>query len=295
MKAIRRADIPGPSPLRAGLLACLLAVHACVAPASAAEAQPRRVVSMNLCTDQMAMLVADPGQLLSVSYLASDPAASVLSAQAGRYAVNHGLAEEIFLMKPALVLAGQYTTRATVELLRRLGIHVEEFAPENSFDDIRANLLRMGELLGRREQARALAAELDRRLADLPREGQPGMTVAAYYANNYTSGSGTLMDAIMTAAGLTNVAAKRGYVGTAQLPLEVLVLSDPDLLLTGGDSYSAPALAQEGFEHPAFRSQARLSTPVEIPSRYTICGAPFTAEAVRLLAEAAAYRRKGTE
>ena len=119
-------------------------------PASAccADAFPERVVSMNVCTDQLAMLVARPGQLHSVSYLARDAGSSAMVQEAGAYTVNHGLAEEIFLMKPDLVLAGTYTTRTTVSLLRRLGFRVEEFPPEASFEDVRANIVRMGDLLG---------------------------------------------------------------------------------------------------------------------------------------------------
>lgn len=74
---------------------------------------PARVVSMNVCTDQLAMLVARPGQLHSVSWLAADPAMSVLANEAEGLRLNRGLAEEIFLMKPDLVIAGTFSTRAT--------------------------------------------------------------------------------------------------------------------------------------------------------------------------------------
>lgn len=271
-------------------MAAVLAFACSVLPAAAAPA-PRRVVSMNLCTDEMAMLIAAPGQLHSVSFLAADPISSVMAPQASRYAVNHGQAEEIFLMQPDLVLAGTYTAKATVELLRRLGVRVEQFAPENSFDDIRASLRRMGEVLGQQQQAEDLVADLDRRLAAVKAGDHAGMTAAIYYANNYTSGSGTLIDDVMTKAGLVNIATKFGYAGMERLPLELLVLSDPDLLVTADRGYSAPALAQQGFDHPAFQAQAALSGAVDLASRYTICGAPFTAEAVRLLSEGAAARK----
>jgi len=271
-------------------VAAVLALVPAALPAAAGQ-MPQRVVSMNLCTDQMAMLVAAPGQLVSVSHLAADPVSSVLAAEAGRYAVNHGLAEEIFLMRPDLVLAGTYTTGATVDLLRRLGIRVEEFAPENSFDDIRASLRRMGAVLGQPQRAERLVADLDRRLAAVRTEGHDGMTAAIYYANSYTSGSGTLIDDVISRAGLTNIAARLGYAGMERLPLELLVLSNPDLLVTADRDYSAPALAQQGFEHPAFRAQAALSGAVDLASRYTICGAPFTVEAVRLLSQGADARK----
>lgn len=271
-------------PLRALLAACI----GCVVLSSARAETPKRVVSMNVCTDQMAMLIAANGQLHSVSYLADDPETSVLAAAAGRYAVNHGLAEEIFLMQPDLVIAGTYSTRATVALLRRLGIAVEEFEPENSFDDVRTNLRRMGDILGRRQRAAELVADLDRRLAKLDASKRPGVSVATYYANNYTSGAGTLVDAIVAASGLTNIATALGLTGTARLPLELLVLARPDLLVDGETRYATPALATENFVHPAYRALTDRTAAVTVPAKYTLCGAPFTAEAARLMQDGAA-------
>lgn len=255
-------------------------------PAMAADA-PRRVVSMNLCTDQMAMLLAGDDQLYSVSYMASDAGSSVMAAQAGSYVINHGLAEEIFLMQPDLVIAGSYTTRTTVDLLKRLGFRVEEFHPENSFDDIRANVERMGEILGRKEKASELIARLDAGLAELKSNKPPERTVALYYANSYASGSGTLADAIVKAAGLKNIGDTLGFTGTVKLPLELLVLAAPDLIVAGDRDHETPALAQENYLHPAFRALARDAHTVSVPSKYMICGAPFTLEAARILQEAA--------
>jgi iron complex transport system substrate-binding protein len=250
-----------------------------------ADDPPKRVISMNLCTDEMAMLIAGPGQLYSVSYLASDQTSSVLADQADGYVVNHGLAEEIFLMQPDLVIAGTYTTRTTVALLRRLGFRVEEFAPENSFDDVRANLIRMGEILGRQRRAGELVTELGAGLAKLATDKPPDKTVALYYANSYTSGSGTLADAIVKASGLINLGDTLGLTGTTKLPLELLLLANPDIIVDGDSRYGAPALAQENFVHPAY--QALSGQKIAVPGKYSICGAPFTLEAAHMLQEAA--------
>ncbi|GAA4125311.1 ABC transporter substrate-binding protein [Aminobacter aganoensis] len=270
---------------REWLLVLAGAISSTAAPAIAAP--PKRVVSMNVCTDQLAMLVAAEGQLHSVSYLARDPETSVLAGRAKGLVVNHGLAEEVFLMQPDLVLAGAYTTRSTVALLRRLGMRVEEFAPDNSIAEIRANIVRMGEVLERRERAADLVAELDNGVAELAVRPASGKTVATYYANSYTSGAGTLVDDIVRLSGLVNVADSLGLSGTARLPLEMLVLAQPDLVAGGGESYDAPALAQENFVHPAYRAVAAQGSAVPVPARYTICGAPFTLEAARLLRDAA--------
>ena len=95
---------------------CLLVACGFLALCIPAAAAPARVVSTNLCTDQLAMLLAAPGQLVSVSWLAADPRSSTMAAEAARYPANHGLAEEIFLLSPDLVLAGSYTARTAVDL-----------------------------------------------------------------------------------------------------------------------------------------------------------------------------------
>src|SRR5690606_19064584 len=59
------------------LAALALTGLACAAPARA-EPPPARVVSINVCTDQYAMLIAGEGQLHSVSHLAADPYSSAM-------------------------------------------------------------------------------------------------------------------------------------------------------------------------------------------------------------------------
>jgi iron complex transport system substrate-binding protein len=271
----------------AGLfLAIGLALLVVTQRAPAADAPPRRVVSINLCTDQLAMLLAAPGQLHSVSYLAHEEGASVLAAEAKAYPANHVQAEEIFLMKPDLVLAGTFTTRATVGLLRRLGFRVEEFAPEESFADISANLRRMGALLGQPAKAEELIASLDARLRDYAREPGKRPLAAFYYANSYTSGGGTLAGEVVERAGLDNLGKRLGYVGTTTLPLEALVMNAPDFVIASDMEDRDHARAYSNLAHPALAALRAGRSPISMPDKYTICGAPFTAEAVRILAEA---------
>lgn len=256
-------------------------------PAASADAPPLRVVSMNVCTDQLAMLVARPGQLHSVSYLARDAGTSAMAEEAAAYVVNHGLAEEIFLMKPDLVLAGAYTTRTTVSLLRRLGFRVEEFQPEASFDTVRANLRRMGELLGNPERAEALVAGMDAEIAALAEAETPRLRTALTFANSYTSGSGTLISEVVARAGLDNIAETLGMTGTARLPLELLILSNPELMAGGQSGVKGPALAEQNFTHPAYRALAAASAEAPLENRLTVCGGPFTLKAARALQDAA--------
>lgn len=247
----------------------------------AAMAAPERVVSLNVCTDQLAMLLAAPGQLAAISDLARDPLSSAMAEEAMDYPVVEGTAEEVFLLAPDLVLAGTYTTRATVEILRRLGFEVVEFAPEESFADIRVNILAMGVALGRQAEAASMLADFDAGLAALPEVPAERPSALLYGPNGYTQGTGTLAHEVLEAAGFENLAATQGLRGYARLSLEELVMAAPDLVVTG-EGYEAPALAQEIFRHPALADLTGAHAPAE--SAHWVCGTPLILDAVRALA-----------
>lgn len=290
----RRATVRRPGRLGRALL--ILGLVAC---ARAGTAQPARVVSINACTDQLAMLIAEPGQLISVSYLATAPGVSALADQArlGGYRLNFGRAEEVFLLEPGLVLAGSYSGRATTTMLRRLGLQVEVFPPAASFDDIRANMRRMGRLLGREARADALIAEMDATLEGLPRLDASAPSAAYYGANGYSVGTAALLHDVMGRGGWRNAGADFGLVSVAKLPLELLVMSPPDGVLLSAPRRGPPARAQEILRHPALRHTAEARMEIRLADALTTCGGPFTAEAARQLAgaRAALLRRRAQE
>ena len=252
--------------------------------ATGAFAGPSRVVSMNLCTDQLAMLLAAPDQLASVSYIARDKRASAMAEHALAYPVNHGLAEEIYLLQPDLVIAGAYSTVATTDMLRRLGIPVVVFQPANSLQDVRARILQMGEVLGREKAARALLADYDQRLATLQPAGPEAPRAALYAANGFTSGSMSLAGQILRAAGLRNIADELGYGRSGRMPLELLAMSEPDFLI-GTSPYPRAARSEDNLAHPVVRHLAARSGAGQMRDADWVCGTPHVLRAVETLAE----------
>ncbi|MEM8761625.1 MAG: ABC transporter substrate-binding protein, partial [Pseudomonadota bacterium] len=226
-----------------------------------------------------------PGQLVSVSYLAQDPSGSAMAEEAQAYPTNRGLAEEIFLLEPDLVIAGTFTTRATVGLLRRLGVPVAEFEPANALSDIRDRLVQMGALLGREAQAARVLAAFDADLAEARVTDGPRPRAATYYANSYTSGAGTLANSVIDAAGLDNLGAALGIEGGGRLALETLVTEAPDLVITGRQ-FETPALAQEVLAHPALAALQDKAGTAPVADRDWVCGTPKVLAAIRRLAAA---------
>ena len=68
--------------------------------------------------------------------------------EARAYPMNRGQVEQVFLMRPDLVLAGTYTQVSTVDLLRRLGVEVVQVPPASSFVDAVEQVRIVGRALG---------------------------------------------------------------------------------------------------------------------------------------------------
>ncbi len=275
--------------LQSLLLVSVLVFVACVALArpfpneeAPARESPQRVVSMNVCTDQLAMMLADSDQLLSVSHLAHDPRVSAMVREAENYRVNRGLAEEIYLMEPDLVIAGRYSTQATVSMLKRLGIPVVVFEPANRLADVPNRIRQLGEVLGQESRAADVITAYKRDLATLRAKPKQRPRAALYYANGYTSGDKSLAGEIVDAAGFINIAAEKGYgAGSMKLmPLEVLALSNPSIIITG-QKYPGSSRAEDILDHPVVSTLRRGRGAGSVTDRDWICGTPHVLQAVR--------------
>lgn len=253
----------------------------CLTGAATAQA-PQRVVSLNLCTDQLALLVAKPGQILALSALARDPMVSLMADQARALPAHHGRAEEIYLLRPDLVLAGDYTNPETLRMLRRLGLRVETLPTADTLAEVRGLVDRMGALLGSPDRAADVLADFDADLAALPGPGNGPVTVN-YNPNGYTTGSATFAGDVQRQAGLTLLTDRLGMDYGGNLPLERLVMLEPDLIIPG-QRYATPSRSEEILAHPALRHLPAKWHPV--PDRDWICGLPQAASVAADLAQA---------
>ena len=256
-------------------LAAALTLVGAVAHADA----PSRVVSINLCTDQLAMLIADDDQLISVSKLAADPRSSAMAEQAADLTPNSALAEEIYLLNPDLILAGTFSSRATVSMLERLGIPVILFDPAYSLDDVRDRMVQMGDALQQPDRAAELIAEYDASLAAYRAEITERPRAALYYQNGYTSGDSTLAGQILATAGFDNIAEDAGYPYGGFMPLELLALNNPDAIITG-TPYPGASRSDEILDHPVVDHLRDRLPQAVFTDRDWVCGTPYVLRAI---------------
>ena len=251
----------------------------------ALAAPPQRVVSINLCTDELVVPLADRATIKSVSYLAADPQESPIADQVRGIPVNYARAEEILPLKPDVVFANAFSAAYTVSLLKRLGVHVVELPEPTDFDGIRANIRHVAEILGRPEKGAALLEEFDRTLAETVRRPGPNRPSAVIYrAGGYTDGGVGLISDLLAHVGLRNVALEHGLDRWSHLSIEQLLVDKPDIIVFSAYERKTPSQESAVLEHPAIRDYLATHRSIGIPPKYWGCGTPIIAEVAKRLA-----------
>ncbi|MGO4407646.1 ABC transporter substrate-binding protein [Bosea sp. RAF48] len=263
-----------------------------VGAAPAAGAKPTRIVSLNMCTDELVLRLAEPERIASVTWLSRDPRSANMAEAARAVGVNHGLVEQVLASQPDLVIAGAYTTRSTVALLKRVGMEVREFGVPRNIAEMRDQIGQMAALVGEEERGTALIADIDARLAGLaakrPHERRRAIVLRP---NGFTVGRGSLVDEILTLAGLDNIAAELGIDSYGQIALETVALSGAEMLILNDTRDGPPSLAHEVLHHPVIGKLGARLRLVALPSRLWACAGPSVLDAIELLAKAAGGKR----
>ena len=259
--------------------ALLLTLSATAASADA----PQRIVSANLCADRLVMALADRDKVLSLSKFATDSSLSTVVDQARGIPLNHADAEEIAALHPDLVIFGQYTQRASSDMLKTLGYPVYMLPHPRDLAGMRKTIQDLAARLGVPERGAALVAEIDAKLAALPAH-KPARAVF-YAAGGWTSGKPSLADDLLGHFGAVNLATEAGIGSAGTLPLEKLVAAAPDLIVveTLGDKTQI-SLAEQLLAHPALaeRGVRRLDMPMKLWD----CADGSLVDAARLIDEA---------
>jgi iron complex transport system substrate-binding protein len=250
---------------------------------------PRRVVSLNLCADELVLRLAQPQNVASVTWLSRDRRNSNVAEIAAGIPINHGRAEEIIALKPDLVIAGAYGAPAAVAMLKRAGIPLHVLGVPNSLTDVRNQIREIADLVGEHDRGEAVIGDMDRSLAAVVLPAASARPRAAVLnPNGMTMAKGTLLDDIMTRAGLTNVAAELAIDKYGQVPLETIVTEDPDVLILSASRDGPPALATDILRHPVLTALAGRTRLVVLPGRLWNCGGPAVVEAIERLRRVAA-------
>jgi iron complex transport system substrate-binding protein len=269
----------------------MLLVAGIAAPARATPFP--KVASINACTDQLLLTLADPDQILALSPYSRDAARSFLAKQATAFPQLSGEAEDVLMLKPDIVVAGRFTKRATRELLKQMGQRVVEFDAVRTIDEVKAQIAQMGDLLGHPDRATAANERIDAAIARARKAASDRpYRVLPLARRGWVSGRDSLTTSLLTTIGLTNAAASLGFKLGGFASLEAVVALRPDFLLVSEDSDFAEDEGRAFLLHPALESLYPPSKRIAVPERLTVCGGPMLADALdRLTAELSRVER----
>jgi iron complex transport system substrate-binding protein len=263
------------------LAGIVLAVGAC----SAARAAGPRIASINVCTDQLLLTLADPDQILGLSPYARDPSQSALAEQARRYPALSGGAEDVLVLRPDIVVAGAFDRRTTRELLKQNGVRVAEFnVVPDSLAEIKDQIRAMGDLVQHPDRAQGEIARLDAAIARAHRAAaQRPYRVLPLWRRGWVSGSGSLIGLLFAEAGLSNAAQDLGIGSGGFASLEAIVQLQPDLLLVSEAGDLADDQGSALLLHPALQKFYPPAKRIVLPERLTVCGGSALADGLEML------------
>lgn len=243
-----------------------------------------RIASMNVCTDQLLLTLADPGQILGLSRYARDRVQSWAADDARRYRILSGGAEDILVLRPDVVVASLFDKRSTRELLKQKGFHLAEFGVPRSLDEVKDQIREMGAIVRHPDRAAAKIAELDVAIARARQVvAHKRYRVLPLSRRGWVSGSESLLGSLLTETGLFNAAGELGVAFGGFASLEAIVNLKPDFIVVSDAGDTAEDDGRAFLLHPALERFYPTSKRIVIPDRLTVCGGVMLADALDAL------------
>ena len=258
----------------------LAAVATCaVGPASAAPLP--RIVSMNVCTDQVLLTLADPEQILGLSRYSRD---AWVTGDVRRYPTLSGGAEDVLVLKPDVVVASAFDKRATRELLKANGLRLAELAVPRTLTEVKEQIRELGDIAGHPDRAAQEIAKLEAALARARLAvADKHYRVLPLSRRGWVAGSDSFVGSLLAETGLFNIAGDLGFAFGGFASLEAIVSVRPDLLLVSQAGDFARDDGQAFLLHPALERFYPPEKRIVIPERLTECGGVMLAEALDVL------------
>jgi iron complex transport system substrate-binding protein len=244
-------------------------------------ASGRRVFSLDQCADQYVLALAPRQSIVGLSMRASAPD-SFLRAEAAGLPRRRASAEAILATRPDVIVRDWGGDARLSRLLSRRGAAVVAIDDGASFDAIRANIRRVAAALGQAAGGEALIARMDAKLA-AARGAWSGRRAMYLTSAGFTAGPGTLVDAILTGAGLSDVASP----GYHPVSLERLAIDPPQALVLGFfDPYGLAAQGWGAGHSGLVRLLVRQRAIASLPASEIACPTWVAADASLALAQA---------
>jgi len=251
---------------------------AAVAIPSEAAATPRRVASLNLCTDELVLMLAAPEQIVSVTHLAQQEAETPLWRQAGRYRRNDGSLLDVVPLRPDLVVTMGGGGRDRAGIAGRLGIPTVDLPFAQSLGDVVESVRRLAIALGRPEAGTLLLRRMSVVMRSAPAAGRDAI---------WLGGGGRTVSAVgLEAQWMALAGMRQRMMAGDRVSLETLLVHPPAILLRSDYRAGQYSNGQRWLMHPLAR-HARAQRTIATDGRLWTCMGPLLIDEIYRLRQAA--------
>ncbi len=250
-----------------------------------AQSKPQRIVSLNLCADQLLLALADRDQIASLSPLVRDSSISYLADRVGDLPTNEGKGEAILFSGADLVLSGPTGSHVRRELLERQGLDVLVLHPWQSLAQGREQIRSVAQRLGHPERGEKLIASIDAAVTRTKSIVPGERSILTYYRRGWVPSAHSLINELLSNMGFTLHQERLGLSNGGVVRLESVIAAPPDYALMDDILGRSVDQGSALLAHPALGEAVPPERRLIIPGKLAICGGPSIPAAIDALAD----------
>ncbi len=270
----------------AALLLCFLSPSA-----HALEAKrgcPKRIVSLNLASDEILVDLVEGGRIAGITYLSANAKLSNVSERiSGLNATVRANLETIVELEPDVVVLAKFSHPDFVLQLRNAGIRLVLLEYFESIDGIKKNIRLIGEAVCEQDKAAALIKGMETELEAISRTlpEKAGRPRVLYFSPAGFTAGGSIVGDIIEYAGGINVVAEAGIIGNRKISLEFIIELDPDVIVMNSYSPERPDSAKRLIEETVLKHSTAVKSGrvYLIDDKYLIGASHYVVNGIRVL------------
>ncbi|AFX99206.1 hypothetical protein A1OE_1027 [Candidatus Endolissoclinum faulkneri L2] len=240
------------------------------------------VVSLDYCSDQYVLELADRMQIRGISQQAQEPFSYHRNRATGLPIIKP-IAEAILATDPEIVVHSWAGNQYLTSILARVGIKIINISNCCDYQTIFSNFIKVAEALDQPVSS----IIRDQKSLIFTLKSQPKLNMSALYItpSGTTGGIGTEIDAMIKLAGLKNMAVDLGYFGWRTISLEQIITNPPDIYIVSffNDVQEVSHSYWSSAGNPYISRLIGKIRTVSIPSRFLSCNGMFSVKAAEYL------------
>ena len=244
---------------------------------------PKKILSVNLCADQMLIALAPRDKVVALGPFSRDPTLSFFSQRAKTFPQLRARSEALIQIEADAIAVGPFDNAFMRQIMRRRQIDEIVVGRWTSTQEVLRGVASFAKTIGESAAGEKLIDEIKTSLESLQGviDSKPSPSFLMLHRRGFV-GEGGLVSELLELAGLIDAA--KGHASRF-LSVESVIALRPSLLVVSGRNLKPEDRGLELLEHPAlarlYPSERRITTPDVLTS----CGGPSTPALIRHMRE----------